>query len=670
MRFYPNLSDGILATSFGSNITDSRVFAGQRASWLPVEIQPFTGTGSQVSPYALPSSFGLVCIIKQTAGDGQTALALQTSFTYDPVAGVYAGVINLGTVEMTQAFINGCTGINKQTGTTHAAVLADLNQLIAIGNAGAQVQTLPKFATAGFVAGQSIFLMGVGVGGTTVVAETGATITVASGAPVVVTADPTYTLLPGIPLMATCTGPSTWVLGVPPEATSINAFGQWAWWDASLASPQPIRLPAFPVTVVNYEYSGNEGTPESTGNATGYLLTASADLKYVRHDVTSPLIAADAKAARDNIGLALLPQALTAVTGTITPALPNLNSTYTLIGATVLALPSGTPFSGQSGLIALTQDGTGGRTLDVSAWSLLWAGDKINLTASAKTLYQWLYLGTTFYLLRLTDDLASFADRLGCPVATLTDGATITPALALSPVSNWMVTLAGNRVLALPTGTPAAGYSGTLIVTQDATGGRTLDLSAWTTFFTGSNIALTAGSVAVYYWFYTGAAYLLIRAAGRAAIEALCTADVTTGAVTSDNAAFLLTIPARTLAVGTRIPFEVAGNASIGSTATNLLAWLKVNGTKNTSVITQALTVSVAGQDWAMRGYALCTAIGATGTLRLFLRAELGTGFKLAADTDDITVDTTANITLSPGTNLSQATGVTGITTRAGFASF
>ena len=56
-------------------------------------------------------------------------------------------------------------------------------------------------------------------------------------------------------------------------------------------------------------------------------------------------------------------------------------------------------------------------------------------------------------------------------ITVLTDGATITPDLADS--NNYSVTLGGNRTLANPTNI-TAGQSGSIFVTQDGTGSRTL----------------------------------------------------------------------------------------------------------------------------------------------------------------------------------------------------
>lgn len=62
-------------------------------------------------------------------------------------------------------------------------------------------------------------------------------------------------------------------------------------------------------------------------------------------------------------------------------------------------------------------------------------------------------------------------------ISALTDGATITP--DFNEGNFYSVTLAGNRVLANPTNA-AAGQSGSIFITQDGTGSRTLSFgSSW-----------------------------------------------------------------------------------------------------------------------------------------------------------------------------------------------
>jgi hypothetical protein len=81
----------------------------------------------------------------------------------------------------------------------------------------------------------------------------------------------------------------------------------------------------------------------------------------------------------------------------------------------------------------------------------------------------------------------------GTPVA-LTDGATITPDFSLG--NNFSVTLAGNRTLANPTNL-TAGQSGTIVITQDATGSRTLAYGANWKFPGGTAPTLTTTASAV-----------------------------------------------------------------------------------------------------------------------------------------------------------------------------
>ena len=67
-------------------------------------------------------------------------------------------------------------------------------------------------------------------------------------------------------------------------------------------------------------------------------------------------------------------------------------------------------------------------------------------------------------------------------ISGLTDGATITPDFALA--NNYSVTLAGNRTLANPTNL-TAGQSGSIFISQDATGSRTLAYGTYYDFIGG-----------------------------------------------------------------------------------------------------------------------------------------------------------------------------------------
>jgi len=91
---------------------------------------------------------------------------------------------------------------------------------------------------------------------------------------------------------------------------------------------------------------------------------------------------------------------------------------------------------------------------------------------------------------------------------TLTDGATIT--WTFGSGYNAMVTLGGNRTLAISGAT--AGDYGTLIVTQDGTGSRTLTLPAGSKVIGGGagaiTLTTTAGAVDIISFVYNGTSYL------------------------------------------------------------------------------------------------------------------------------------------------------------------
>jgi hypothetical protein len=79
-------------------------------------------------------------------------------------------------------------------------------------------------------------------------------------------------------------------------------------------------------------------------------------------------------------------------------------------------------------------------------------------------------------------------------VSALTDGATITP--NFNTANNFSLTLGGNRTLANPTNL-TAGQSGVIVITQDATGGRTLAFGSYWDFSGGTAPTLTTAANAV-----------------------------------------------------------------------------------------------------------------------------------------------------------------------------
>ena len=79
-------------------------------------------------------------------------------------------------------------------------------------------------------------------------------------------------------------------------------------------------------------------------------------------------------------------------------------------------------------------------------------------------------------------------------ITALTDGATITP--DLNDSNNFSVTLGGNRTLANPSNC-TAGQSGSIFITQDGTGSRTLAYGSYWDFAAGTAPTLTTTASAV-----------------------------------------------------------------------------------------------------------------------------------------------------------------------------
>jgi hypothetical protein len=93
-----------------------------------------------------------------------------------------------------------------------------------------------------------------------------------------------------------------------------------------------------------------------------------------------------------------------------------------------------------------------------------------------------------------TDVAQSFTAAQRGAISALTDGATITPNFALA--NNFSVTLGGNRTLANPTNL-TAGQSGSIFVTQDGTGSRTLAYGTQYDFIGGTAPTLSTAANAV-----------------------------------------------------------------------------------------------------------------------------------------------------------------------------
>lgn len=105
-----------------------------------------------------------------------------------------------------------------------------------------------------------------------------------------------------------------------------------------------------------------------------------------------------------------------------------------------------------------------------------------------------IYTGSDVTALGETTSTDQLEGRYAVEVATLTDGATITPDFGAN--QNFTVTLAGNRTLANPSNM-VVGQTGSIFVVQDATGSRTLSFGSYWDFAGGTAPTLTTTAAAV-----------------------------------------------------------------------------------------------------------------------------------------------------------------------------
>lgn len=135
------------------------------------------------------------------------------------------------------------------------------------------------------------------------------------------------------------------------------------------------------------------------------------------------------------------------------------------------------------------------RNADNDAWvSLL----EINQTSDTLSKVYGLVIGTDVQAYNannaVTNVVQTFTAGQRGEITALTDGATITPDFADS--NNFSVTLGGNRTLANPSNL-TAGQSGSIFITQDGTGSRTLAYGSQYDFIGGTAPTLSTSSGAV-----------------------------------------------------------------------------------------------------------------------------------------------------------------------------
>lgn len=112
-----------------------------------------------------------------------------------------------------------------------------------------------------------------------------------------------------------------------------------------------------------------------------------------------------------------------------------------------------------------------------------------------------------------TNVAQSFSAAQRGSITALTDGATITPDFAAA--NNFSVTLGGNRTLANPSNL-TAGQSGSIVITQDGTGSRTLAYGTYWKFPSGTapTLTTTASAVDVLVYYVESATRITARLIG------------------------------------------------------------------------------------------------------------------------------------------------------------
>ena len=129
--------------------------------------------------------------------------------------------------------------------------------------------------------------------------------------------------------------------------------------------------------------------------------------------------------------------------------------------------------------LAVADGGTGASTL---TGIIKGSGTSALTTATAGTDYAGI------------DTAQTFTKGQRGEITALSDGSTITPDLADS--NNFSVTLGGNRTLANPTNI-TAGQSGSIFITQDGTGSRTLAYGSYFDFAGGTAPTLSTTAAAI-----------------------------------------------------------------------------------------------------------------------------------------------------------------------------
>jgi hypothetical protein len=255
------------------------------------------------------------------------------------------------------------------------------------------------------------------------------------------------------------------------EGSTNNAYETYL----SVVDPTADRAIVFPDQSGNVIVSGNASIVNADINASaGIVDTKLATISTAGKVSNSATTAASANTAsaivaRDSSG--------NFSAGTITAALTGTASSATAL-ATARTI-QGVSFDGTANITVATA----GSGISVTGTAIANTGVlSVNGNAGAIT------------NIAATNAVQSFTVAQRGTITALTDGATITPDFAAA--NNFSVTLGGSRTLANPTNL-TAGQSGTIVITQDGTGSRTLAYGSYFKFAGGTAPTLTTTAAAV-----------------------------------------------------------------------------------------------------------------------------------------------------------------------------
>lgn len=255
------------------------------------------------------------------------------------------------------------------------------------------------------------------------------------------------------------------------EGSTANAYETYL----SVVDPTADRAIVFPDQSGNVIVSGNASIVNADINASAGIvdtkLATIATAGKVSNSATTAVSTNTASAivARDSSG--------NFSAGTITAALTGTASTATAL-ATARTI-QGVSFDGSANITVATA----GSGISVTGTAIANTG-VLSVNGNAGAISN----------VAVTNAVQSFTVAQRGTITALTDGATITPDFAAA--NNFSVTLGGSRTLANPTNL-TAGQSGTIVITQDGTGSRTLAYGSYFKFAGGTAPTLTTTAAAV-----------------------------------------------------------------------------------------------------------------------------------------------------------------------------